>query len=93
MKSKEKLFHANYRNFKIGSKKTKYKMIVGGYLGDIHDVLSVNNGMAFSSVDHDNDKWSGNCSKTYTGGWWYNNCGLPHPTGPWKSTNSGQGIN
>ena len=35
------------------------------------------NGMAFSTRDRDNDKWSSaSCAATYHGGWWFNNCGF-----------------
>ena len=31
--------------------------------------------------DMDQDNYSGNCAKRYTGGWWYNSCMAAHPTG------------
>ena len=35
-----------------------------------------NDGMAFSTRDKDNDKWSaGNCAVRLRSGWWYTGCG------------------
>ncbi|KXJ06297.1 Fibrinogen-like protein 1, partial [Exaiptasia diaphana] len=32
------------------------------------------NGMAFSTPDRDNDKYSGNCAADNSCGWWFNWC-------------------
>lgn len=40
----------------------------------IEDSFSYHNGMAFSTADNDNDRYSKNCAQMYGGGWWYNSC-------------------
>jgi len=71
-------FYAKYSWFQVGNEKTNYRLHLGGYSGDAGDAFSGNNGMIFTTVDRDNDKWSGNCAQVYGqgGGWWYTAC---HP--------------
>jgi len=39
------------------------------------DSLTLNHlGQKFSTPDQDNDIWSGSCSVTWKGGWWYKYC-------------------
>ena len=35
--------------------------------------IEISNGMMFTTLDSDNDDWSGNCA-VYRGGWWYQAC-------------------
>ena len=38
------------------------------------DSLGEHKGMAFSTRDRDNDRWSDSCAQTRKGGWWYKRC-------------------
>jgi len=66
-----------YDTFKIGNEASNYTLTVGGFHGD-GDALEYHNGMAFSTIDRDNDPWYYNCaSKSEPGagaGWWYKGC-------------------
>ena len=76
--------YACYEHFHVGTPSTNYKLTIGGYqnwgIGAAGDSMtrgsiSLNlNGMAFSTHDRDNDKWSGNCAVSWQGAWWYNSC-------------------
>ena len=80
---------AEYDIFYLESEPALYRIHVTGYSGDSGDVMNLwqlasgsqtVNGMAFTTVDRDNDLASGlNCADNYPGnparcGWWYNNC-------------------
>ena len=67
--------YAKYSNFSITNEATNYTLFVGFYSGSATDKLKYFNGMSFSTMDRDNDKNGGNCSKSYKGAWWYNTCG------------------
>lgn len=45
------------------------------------------NGMLFSTLDRDNDRYSGHCATKYSGGWWFNNCHDAYLNGPWAPGN------
>lgn len=45
------------------------------------------NGMLFSTLDRDNDRYSGHCATKYSGGWWFNNCHDAYLNGPWATEN------
>lgn len=46
------------------------------------------NGVPFSTVDRDNDRWnSGNCAALYKGGWWFNEFHFAFLNGPWPPEN------
>ena len=70
-----------YEQFKVASAKDKYKLTVGRFQGTTTDPMAYHNEMHFTTIDSDNDQWSGgNCAienygaKYPTGGWWYNVC-------------------
>jgi len=45
------------------------------FSGTAEDSLGYHRGMAFSTKDRDNDKWSsGNCAARDKGAWWYGAC-------------------
>ena len=63
-----------YDQFSVGSASEEYQLImtVGGYSGSIRsDYALYYNRMKFSTVDNDNDDWSGNCAATIKSGYWY----------------------
>jgi hypothetical protein len=52
-----------------------------------HDQASTNHvGMAFSTPDADNDKWSGNCAAEEGSGWWFNRCSAANLNGHYYPT-------
>jgi len=72
--------HATYSNFEV--KGEEFRIFVSGYIGNAGDPLRIDNGMAFSTKDMDQDRWSGSCSETRgNGGWWFNGCGLANLNG------------
>ena len=67
-------FH--YNQFSVGSASEEYPLTVGGFTGVGTDLFAhePHNGMKFSTVDNDNDKWNSNCAISYKSGWWHNKC-------------------
>ncbi|XP_060555530.1 angiopoietin-related protein 7-like [Ruditapes philippinarum] len=63
--------YAKYSHFKVHGEVDKYRLEVSGYSGSAGDSLIRHNKMAFSTVDRDNDPYTGNCAKDYRGAWWY----------------------
>lgn len=39
------------------------------------------NGVKFTTYDHDNDIYSGNCSMNFSGAWWHTDCHLSNLNG------------
>jgi len=88
---------AKYSTFYISGPGEFYKLYVSGYSGNAGDGLlapsrngqvdesAVLNGMSFSTLDQDNDLWSGHCAELYheRGGWWYNACYLSNLNERW----------
>ena len=70
--------YAYYNFFMVGNAASEYKLQVAGYSGTAGDsIISSYNitGMAFTTHDNDNDKWTrGNCARLRKGGWWHNFC-------------------
>ena len=46
-----------YEQFKVASAKDKYKLTVGGFQGTTTDPMAYHNGMNFTTIDSDNDRW------------------------------------
>ena len=66
---------AEYKNFVVLDEKNKYKLFFGAYNGTAGDSFTYHNGMAFTTLQHDNDLESTlNCAVAYKGGWWYRAC-------------------
>ena len=77
----------NWDEFRIGGEDVKYKLTIGGYKpgsSGLTDKFGYHNGMKFSTMDNDNDKWNGSCSNTWgKSGGWFNACNyvnLNYPT-------------
>ena len=71
--------YLHYNQFSVGSASEEYPLTVGGFAGVGIDWFNHQsrplNGMKFSTLDNDNDKWSsGNCAAKWKSGWWHNNC-------------------
>ncbi|KAH8371771.1 hypothetical protein KR093_008812, partial [Drosophila rubida] len=68
-----RLFHARYDDFLVGSVEEKYALkSLGAYSGNAGDALRFNLYDAFSTYDSDNDGWfRGNCANYFQSGWWF----------------------
>lgn len=67
--------YAKYGEFEILDEKSNYKLNIGTYSGTAGDSLSYSNGMAFTTMDRDNDlSKEVNCAVTSIGAWWYKYC-------------------
>ena len=68
--------YLHYNQFSVGSANEKYPLTVGGFTGQGADQFRYpsygQNGMKLTTLDSDNDKWSGNCGDHYKSGWWHN---------------------
>uniref|UniRef100_A0A8C3NC23 Uncharacterized protein n=1 Tax=Geospiza parvula TaxID=87175 RepID=A0A8C3NC23_GEOPR len=73
--------YAEYDIFRVENEASGYPLRLGRHSGDGDDYLTlyhpkkggIHDNMKFSTVDKDQDQYSGNCAKSY-GGWWYNRC-------------------
>jgi len=86
---------AEYSSFVIDAEANKYTLHVGGFSGDASNQLisptypnRINNGMKFSTIDVDNDQYSGPCAFLLTGGWWFNSCSAVTLHGAFNMTNA-----
>ncbi|XP_045201268.2 fibroleukin-like [Mercenaria mercenaria] len=80
--------YAKYSSFKVGSRKTNYKLEVSGYTGNAGDSLAESDSsygphdqMEFTTRDADNDKASSNCASLWEGAWWFKACYDSHLNG------------
>ncbi|VDH90521.1 Hypothetical predicted protein [Mytilus galloprovincialis] len=65
--------YAKYKTFIVGDAFSQYKLTIGGYSGDVGDLLRYHNGMKFTTVDRDNDETRTNCAKSQEP-WWHKSC-------------------
>ena len=82
-------YYSNYNSIHVGPCLDNYRLTLSGYeahathpAGDAllgNDTTTVN-GMMFSTRDRMN-RPEVTCPREYTGGWWYNECFVAHPTG------------
>ncbi|XP_059154487.1 fibroleukin-like [Physella acuta] len=95
MKYKGNDFYAVYRGFKVENEAAKYKMSYTSFTGgNVVDNFSYNKGQKFTTIDSDNDMWSGeNCAVHNRGGWWYFDCHFVNVNGEWASRVHAKGIN
>ncbi|XP_053690694.1 fibrinogen C domain-containing protein 1-like isoform X2 [Sabethes cyaneus] len=77
---------AQYDRFIVDGSETKYVLnSLGNYTGTAGNSLSGNLGIKFTTVDNDNDWWSGgSCAQYNKGCWWYNNCGNSNLNGLYR---------
>ncbi|XP_078074523.1 angiopoietin-related protein 3 isoform X2 [Mustelus asterias] len=63
--------------FSLGEKETDYTIQLSDILlGNLHNAMTEQAGMKFSTKDRDNDMRNDtNCAESYSGGWWFNACG------------------
>ncbi|XP_056265535.1 fibrinogen gamma chain [Pseudoliparis swirei] len=88
--------YADYTMFRVGSESDMYRLTYGYFLGgDAGDAFdgfdfgddpsdkfyTSHNGMQFSTVDKDNDKYQGSCAQQDGSGWWMNRCHAAHLNG------------
>ncbi|XP_035026019.2 fibrinogen gamma chain-like, partial [Hippoglossus stenolepis] len=88
--------HADYTMFKVGTEADNYRLTYGYYFGgDAGDAFdgfdfgedpsdkfyTAHNGMQFSTIDKDNDKFDGSCARQDGSGWWMNRCHAAHLNG------------
>jgi len=87
VKSSGEWLWAEYDNMTIESETNKYRLHVTGYHGNAGDAFNGGyyagwhaNGMAFSTVDVDNDQWpDGSCGGG--SGWWFKRCSSSNMNG------------
>ncbi|CAH1246567.1 FGL1 [Branchiostoma lanceolatum] len=69
-----------YDNFKVAGEDDRYRLTLSGFTGRVDSCMeragSDLNGMAFSTIDRDNDRAGYSCAERLKGGWWYNSCSL-----------------
>ncbi|XP_078594568.1 fibrinogen-like protein 1 isoform X2 [Branchiostoma floridae x Branchiostoma japonicum] len=79
--------YAEYNTFRLSDERHKYRLEIYGYSGTAGDAMTgsdPNNGAPFSTLDRDNDGYSGiSCAAGYggQGGWWFHNCGQSYLNG------------
>ncbi|KAF3848731.1 hypothetical protein F7725_015228 [Dissostichus mawsoni] len=66
--------YAEYASFRIESEADFYRLRVGRYHGNAGDSLTWHNGKQFTTLDKDNDAYTG---------WWYNACAHSNMNGVW----------
>ncbi|XP_072120372.1 fibrinogen like 1B isoform X1 [Mobula birostris] len=78
--------YTTYEKINISDEEDKYRLTFARYSGTAGDALSgglipeeqwssSHNGMQFSTLDQDNDRYlQGNCAQEGKSGWWFNRC-------------------
>ncbi|XP_030065299.1 microfibril-associated glycoprotein 4 isoform X2 [Microcaecilia unicolor] len=93
---------AKYSSFSISTNAINgetdgYKLYVSGFTdGGAGDCLSIHNGNNFSTFDHDQDVYSGNCAEQFSGAFWYISCHCTNPNGLYlrgNHTSYANGVN
>ncbi|XP_059175193.1 fibrinogen beta chain-like [Physella acuta] len=93
MKYKGKSYYVVYKYVTVGTEADLYWIKIVFQTGNATDNFYYHNGMAFSTLDRDNDRNSSNCAELYKGGWWYNDCHTVNVNGVWANKVFGEGIN
>ncbi|XP_059143149.1 ficolin-1-like [Physella acuta] len=92
MTQKGKKYYAHYDHFKVDNEAASYKISFSSFSGNVYDKLRVHHGMKFSTIDRDNDIYSGDCARQNKGGWWYYACKDVDLNGVWGTTHTSTGI-
>nr|XP_020458453.1 angiopoietin-related protein 3 [Monopterus albus] len=72
---KEETHWAEYR-FSLEGPSEDYALHVSHFSGDLPDVMANSTGMRFSTQDRNDDNHRNlSCTRSHTGGWWFNGCG------------------
>ncbi|XP_059139227.1 ficolin-1-like [Physella acuta] len=82
IKFKGKDYYAKYDLFEVENEAQFYKLHVGDFSGNVSDGLSYHDGMRFYTSDKPT---SNDCSRKYSGGWWFQECHRAYLTGVWGS--------
>ncbi|XP_012942175.1 microfibril-associated glycoprotein 4 [Aplysia californica] len=82
----DRFAYAQYNIFHVGPETTGYRLTVEGYREEstAGDSLKHHSGMGFSTIDRDNDNWSGSCARADRSGWWFNKCSFCSPNGEFQ---------
>ena len=75
--NEQKTITLTWKTFEISNEADGYRLTIGEFQNNgnsnVPDRFNYHNGLKFSTVDRDNDKWEGgNCASSY--GWWFNSC-------------------
>lgn len=62
-------------HFSVEGTSNDYVLHVSHFSGDLHDAMTNATGTKFSTKDTNSDQRNSVCTRSYTGGWWFNNCG------------------
>ncbi|KAG7175929.1 angiopoietin-related protein 4-like [Homarus americanus] len=84
-------FYAKYTTFRVEDELNKFRLVVGGFSGNvtIDSLASKHHNSPFSTWDQDNDEWgTGSCAVSNSGGWWFNACHYTTLTAPLPTSNN-----
>ena len=75
--SSNTVLNITYEGFFIGSEIDFYQLNLGNITSGsavLKDIRTTHNGKKFTTIDKDNDDFSGNCASYFKGGWWFGVC-------------------
>ncbi|XP_059175910.1 ficolin-1-like [Physella acuta] len=94
LKFEGRSYYTGNGNFSVQNEAALYRMTVGNYTGNATNYFRHLNGRSFTTIDRDNDAYSGdNCARCFHGGWWYNGCHTMNINGQHGNVQYGQGLN
>ena len=83
--------YAKYSRFNVENESGNYRVHISGYTGNTssNSFGLSQNALQFTTVDRDNDAYSGNCASARGGGgFWYRSCGGFFPNGRYSRSSS-----
>lgn len=89
MKFEGKDYYAKYRQFELSWTPEQHAIHIGTFSGNVKDDLSYHSNKKFYTSDSPTNN---SCTKSYSGGWWFDNCHRVYLTGIWKSKEESKGI-